>query len=54
MQIDKAQFDMEAERRRYDQTQRNSDRAIIRQTLQIVVTALGVGVALFAAGHFFR
>ena len=43
MQIDKARYDMAAERRRAR-----------RETLTIVLTAIGLAVAIFAAGHFIR
>lgn len=43
MQIDKARYDMDAERRRSR-----------RETWSIVLTAIGVAIALFAAGHFIR
>jgi uncharacterized protein YhaN len=43
MQIDKAQYDMEAERRRSR-----------RETIQIIIAAIVATAAVFAAGHFIR
>ncbi len=43
MQIDKAKFDMEAERRRSR-----------RETWQIIIAAIVAAAAVFAAGHFIR
>ena len=43
MQIEKARYDMDAERRRAR-----------RETWSIVLTAIGVAIALVAAGHFIR
>lgn len=43
MQIHKAQFDMEQERRRAR-----------RETWTIVLTVFGLAIAAFAAGHFIR
>lgn len=42
-QMTKADFDMEAERRRAR-----------RETWTIILTAIGITVAAFAAGHFIR
>lgn len=43
MQIDKARYDMDAERRRAR-----------RETWSIILTAIGITIAAFAAGHFIR
>lgn len=43
MQIDKARFDMDAERRRAR-----------RETIQIVIAVIVAAAAVFAAGHFIR
>jgi len=45
-QMDKADFDIEAERQR----QRHADKILLRQTVTIVLTGAGIVVAAFAAG----
>jgi hypothetical protein len=49
-QMIKAEFDMEAERQR----QRHADRQLLRQTIQIGLSIVGLVIAAFAAGHFIR
>lgn len=43
MQIDKARYDMDAEKRRSR-----------RETIQIIIAAIVAAAAIFAAGHFIR
>ena len=43
MQIQKAEFDIEQERRRAR-----------RETVSIILTVVGIMIAAFAAGHFIR
>lgn len=53
-QMQKIVFDIEAERRNYDQRQRHANRTAILQTIGIIVAAVVVVVGAFVTGHYFR
>jgi hypothetical protein len=53
-QMQKADFDMQAWQRDFDERQRQERRKARRETVQIILAAIVAAAAVFAAGHFIR